>query len=306
MKVLAALFALCPLLAEAQALTLPSRAALAAEEQEADGQFPIAVAPARDGVVVSQPARGAMTRRAFRVESPGVTTGQLLEPLRDQIEAAGFQVLFSCEAARCGGFDFRFGLDGFRAPELFVDLGDYRYLSARKGGAPGPSYVALLVSRSEDAGYIEITQVAPVGAAVAEISATGATPRLALSGDLAKQLNLVGRAILHDLEFQTGSSDLADGPSQTLEDLADYLRSYPDREVALVGHTDSEGSLEGNIALSKRRAGSVRARLLERFDIPGAQVRAEGMGYLSPVASNLTPQGREANRRVEVIVTSLE
>jgi outer membrane protein OmpA-like peptidoglycan-associated protein len=70
----------------------------------------------------------------------------------------------------------------------------------------------------------------------------------------------------------------------------------------LVGHTDSVGGLSGNIALSKRRAQSVRQRLIDTHGVDPSRLDAEGMGYLSPAASHLTPEGREANRRVEVIV----
>jgi OOP family OmpA-OmpF porin len=76
--------------------------------------------------------------------------------------------------------------------------------------------------------------------------------------------------------------------------------------VALVGHTDSSGTLGGNIALSKQRAGSVLERLVSDYGANRRQLEAEGMGYLSPIANNLTETGREANRRVEVIITSSE
>jgi len=71
-----------------------------------------------------------------------------------------------------------------------------------------------------------------------------------------------------------------------------------------VGHTDAEGSLDGNIALSRRRAASVLERLVTAYQVDRRQMEAQGMGYLAPIASNLTEEGREANRRVEVIVTS--
>ena len=66
------------------------------------------------------------------------------------------------------------------------------------------------------------------------------------------------------------------------------------------------GSLQGNISLSKRRAQSVRQRLIDAHGVPPERMEAEGMGYLSPVASNLQEQGRDQNRRVEVILLSAE
>ena len=111
---------------------------------------------------------------------------------------------------------------------------------------------------------------------------------------------------LDDLSFATGSSDLSEGQYASLARLAAYLLANPDKTVALVGHTDSEGSIAGNIALSKRRAASVLERLVSVYDVPRRQMEAEGVGYLSPRASNLTAEGRVKNRRVEVILTSTQ
>ena len=76
----------------------------------------------------------------------------------------------------------------------------------------------------------------------------------------------------------------------------------PTITVAIVGHTDAVGSLAGNTALSKRRAESVRARLIEDYGVDPEQLQADGVGYLAPIASNLTDAGRAANRRVDVIL----
>jgi OOP family OmpA-OmpF porin len=70
-----------------------------------------------------------------------------------------------------------------------------------------------------------------------------------------------------------------------------------------VGHTDSSGSHEANLDLSKQRAEAVRKMLLEQFpQISPTRVGCEGIGYFSPLASNAAPEGREINRRVEVIL----
>ena len=89
----------------------------------------------------------------------------------------------------------------------------------------------------------------------------------------------------------------------SLAELADWLARTPDVAVAIVGHTDADGSLEGNIAISRRRAQAVVDRLVADYGVPAGQLTAAGMGYLAPVASNLTPDGRAANRRVEAVIT---
>ena len=123
-------------------------------------------------------------------------------------------------------------------------------------------------------------------------------------GNFRQSLLETGHAVLEGLSFETGSAQLAAGDYEVLQTLADLLASKPDLVVALVGHTDSSGSLDGNIALSKRRAGSVLERLVSDYGVPRRQLDAQGMGYLAPIATNLTEEGRTVNRRVEVIITS--
>jgi OOP family OmpA-OmpF porin len=108
--------------------------------------------------------------------------------------------------------------------------------------------------------------------------------------------------VLEGLAFATGSAELAPGGDSILGALAAYLLANPTRRVALVGHTDAQGALEANIALSRRRAQAVTDRLTSAFGVPRTQVEAEGMGWLAPIATNLTPEGRVANRRVEAVV----
>ena len=109
-----------------------------------------------------------------------------------------------------------------------------------------------------------------------------------------------------DLKFETGSSELSEGTYASLAALAQFMADNPGIKIALVGHTDSQGDLNGNIVLSRHRATSVMERLAEVYQAPQSRMRAEGMGFLAPVASNLTPEGREQNRRVEVILLSAE
>jgi OOP family OmpA-OmpF porin len=192
---------------------------------------------------------------------------------------------------------------------MHVDLGDYRFIATQRSVDGTVELLSLLASRSSSAGFIQIIRVgAANGATVAAADAPevrGVRAEVAtITGDLAQSLEDQGRFILSGLVFETGSAQLGDAIFGSLQYLADYLIANPDRTVALVGHTDFVGSLDGNIALSKRRAGSVLERLVTTYDIPRHQLDAQGMGYLSPVASNLTEEGREANRRVEVIITS--
>ena len=69
----------------------------------------------------------------------------------------------------------------------------------------------------------------------------------------------------------------------------------------IVGHTDNQGSLDYNIDLSTRRADAVRNYLMGEHGIDGGTMRAAGVGFLAPVATNSSEDGRSQNRRVEIV-----
>ncbi|MBL4767126.1 MAG: OmpA family protein, partial [Rhodobacteraceae bacterium] len=170
---------------------------------------------------------------------------------------------------------------------------------------------SLLVSGNRSAAYLQVIQVAPTNSVAIQItpdqpinnSQQVETAVNANSGFIVR-LERDGHVALDDLVFETGAARLGKGPFSSLTLLAGYLADTPNLHIAVVGHTDSVGSLDTNIVLSKHRATAVRSRLIDSFDIDPARIQAEGMGYLAPVESNLTAQGREANRRVEVILLS--
>ncbi|MFZ2806593.1 MAG: OmpA family protein [Desulfosalsimonadaceae bacterium] len=106
---------------------------------------------------------------------------------------------------------------------------------------------------------------------------------------------------LGDVLFASGKAELAPGAKQTIDNLAAFLDKYPDRKVMIEGHTDSTGSTELNLDLSERRAQSVKIALLER-GISFDRIDAVGFGEDKPIAGNDTPDGRQQNRRVEIII----
>ena len=99
--------------------------------------------------------------------------------------------------------------------------------------------------------------------------------------------------------FFDRAADLEARDFPALDELAAWLGADASRRLLLVGHTDNAGGLDGNIALSQRRAEAVARRLTERYGIAPDRIEARGIGYLAPRASNATAEGRQANRRVE-------
>lgn len=107
---------------------------------------------------------------------------------------------------------------------------------------------------------------------------------------------------LGDVLFATGQADLRSGATDNLDKLAAFLKQYPERTVAIEGHTDSTGSAGFNLDLSQRRADSVKTYLTSQ-GINASRLSTSGKGEAAPVASNQTTQGRQSNRRVEVIIS---
>jgi outer membrane protein OmpA-like peptidoglycan-associated protein len=105
---------------------------------------------------------------------------------------------------------------------------------------------------------------------------------------------------LGDVLFDTGQATLKSGADLTLTRLADYLKSNPQTKIIIEGHTDSRGSDEYNEALSQRRSQAVANQLIAR-GVPADSFQTVGMGKSYPVASNDTPEGRQQNRRVEIV-----
>lgn len=106
---------------------------------------------------------------------------------------------------------------------------------------------------------------------------------------------------LGDVLFATGRSDLTSGGNNSLDKLIAFLNEYPDRSVAIEGHTDDVGSLEMNQTLSQHRADAVKAYLTQH-GIQSMRLAATGMGETQPIADNQSQSGRQQNRRVEVII----
>lgn len=103
------------------------------------------------------------------------------------------------------------------------------------------------------------------------------------------------------ITFDTGSALLRGDLRDDLVALADNLNAFPDTTVDIIGHTDNVGDAGSNQRLSTRRAEAVYEVLLNA-GVDGARMRAIGRGESEPKASNLSAEGRAANRRVEIII----
>ena len=101
--------------------------------------------------------------------------------------------------------------------------------------------------------------------------------------------------------FKTNSSELQPEATRNITDLAKILNKYPDTNILIDGHTDSTGIAEYNQHLSERRAESVSFEL-KGLAVAQSRLTTRGFGETWPVAPNVSPEGRQLNRRVEVAI----
>lgn len=104
-----------------------------------------------------------------------------------------------------------------------------------------------------------------------------------------------------DLLFPSNSSYLTDKAKGELSKLTGILKEQNNKKVRVDGHTDATGTAEYNVWLSEKRAASVK-KYLEDAGIAASRISIKGLGQTKPVSDNKTPDGRQKNRRVEVII----
>lgn len=105
-----------------------------------------------------------------------------------------------------------------------------------------------------------------------------------------------------DILFATNSADLTGSLRGDLVTLATSMNNYPESTINVIGHADNTGAAAFNQDLSARRAQSV-SNVLIQSGVATNRVRSIGRGEDAPIATNLTPEGRALNRRVEITIT---
>lgn len=110
-----------------------------------------------------------------------------------------------------------------------------------------------------------------------------------------------GRVAVRDILFEFDSAEIIDESADALATIADVLETSSELELVIVGHTDNVGDFDYNLNLSMERAQAVADWLEDRHDLEGDRLQPAGAGMMAPVATNRTEEGREQNRRVELV-----
>jgi len=104
------------------------------------------------------------------------------------------------------------------------------------------------------------------------------------------------------VEFATDSAEIQPRYFDEVNKVGEYMKKYPTTTAVIEGHTDNVGSAELNMKLSQRRAKNVVTYLVDKFGIDPSRLSAKGYGSSRRIAYNTTPEGRQANRRINAII----
>jgi outer membrane protein OmpA-like peptidoglycan-associated protein len=234
---------------------------------------------------------GRVTRVAYRT-GPGPSILEVSRNFENQLKGAGFETLLACDTDQCGGIPFSEQIDILPVPQMWIDGFNFRYFAAHKKSDGADIYASVVTSKNNDDVTTELV-VAVVGAMENKMVDAAA---------MAKGLGEKGHIALYGIYFDTDKATLKKESAPTLAEMAKLLGGQPQMRVFIVGHTDSQGAYEHNMTLSRQRAEAVAAALSGSYRVARDRLYTAGVGYLAPIGSNATDEGRALNRRVELVV----
>jgi len=233
---------------------------------------------------------GRITRIAYRT-NPGPSILEVSRNFETQLTKAGFETLLACDTDACGGIPFTEAIDALPIPQMWVDGFNYHYFSGRKVDGGRETYASVVVSENNKEIYAQLI--------VAELGAI--ENKMVDAAAMAKGLGETGHIALYGIYFDTDKAVIKPESRPTLEQIAKLLAGQPQLNVFIVGHTDSQGTFDYNLDLSRRRAEAIAQELVKSYRIAQPRLRTAGVGLLAPVGPNATDAGRALNRRVELV-----
>ncbi len=108
-----------------------------------------------------------------------------------------------------------------------------------------------------------------------------------------------------EVQFDINKAEIKSIYHEHLQKVANFMKAYPDTEAVIEGHTDSIGSDRYNLKLSEKRAKNVRKYIIDNYGIEHWRIHAKGYGESRPIADNRTEEGRQRNRRVVAVISTI-
>lgn len=235
----------------------------------------------------TKPLEGKLTRIIYG-NPKDRSTLEIFRNYRQALEKAGAEVLYSCEENGCGPA-FARSAWGRKNGLFAASDGDPRYLAARVAKGDTQAYVAVMVGKIRT--QLDVVELKRMDEGLVAVDPDA----------LARGIEKDGSVRIYGILFDVDKADIRPESKPALEAIAELLRAHPKLSIFVVGHTDSTGTLDHNLALSRARARSVVAALVGKYGIAAARLDGHGVGPLAPVAPNTTDEGKQLNRRVELV-----
>jgi OmpA-OmpF porin, OOP family len=233
-----------------------------------------------DGSVETVKLEGKVTRIDYQ-DPENRSSLERIRNYEQALKKAGFEIKFICNKEECGPEIHRESI-GYYPPE--------RYLTAFLKRKEGNVWVGVFVPAGSWS-IIRIVEEKPMDTDMVKVTAN------ILKTNILKE----GHMAVYGIYFDTGKSVIKPESDETIKEIATLLKENPSIQVYIVGHTDNVGKLKDNMELSQKRAEAVVNELITKHKIPSTNLEAGGVGPLAPVATNDTEEGKEMNRRVEIV-----
>jgi outer membrane protein OmpA-like peptidoglycan-associated protein len=244
-----------------------------------------------NGKALSGPTLEGKVTRLFYANPKGRSVLEVFRNYSDALQRGGATMLFSCDQqkAEClkayagPGFQKHSGIQAIRNT-----IG--RFLSAKVEQGGQTAYVAVAVSDIfTDVHVIEIKAM-DTGMAALDASV------------LAEGIDKDGFVVVDQIYFDTDKTSITPASAPAMQQVAKLLAARPQLKLYVVGHTDMQGTLAHNMALSKGRAVAVVDALTTDYGVAAGRLEGHGAGPLAPQATNANDAGRSLNRRVVLVV----
>ena len=233
-----------------------------------------------DGSVKTVKLEGKVTKLDYR-DPDNRSSLERIRNYEQAFKKAGFEIKFMCSKEECG---HEIGIEtiGYYPPE--------RYLTAFQKRKEGNVWIGVFVPAGPWSKII-VVEEKPMETGMVKVTAE------VFKSNILKD----GHAAVYGIYFDTGKSVIKPESDETIKEIAALLKTNASMHVYIVGHTDNVGSFKDNMELSQKRAEAVVNELITKYKIPSTNLEAGGVGPLAPVATNDTEEGKESNRRVEIV-----
>lgn len=260
-------------------------------------------------------AEGIIFRRLY-LAPIGKTALEVHRNFEQALRSSGLKVVSSVDGNKASGWDAgehwsaNFSKMTFQPPfavdiSPFNSTGYYLYGTLKRAG----SEVSVSVLTGDTSVYTHDTYKAKAQDQLAVVAIQIVEPKPMETGQVTVSADAIGKGLadegkiaLYGIYFDTGKSVLKPESKPQLEQMAALLKQQSTLRVYIVGHTDNQGNVDGNVLLSQQRAQAVTTALSTEHGIDAKRMSAKGVASFSPIASNAKEDGRAKNRRVELVV----